>query len=83
MKPLNEMEIECVSGSSRLENLGIEKHKIEAGGAIGLAAGIGFASFGGAAWGATAVAAAFATAPIAVVTIAGLAGYAGYRWVRG
>ena len=78
---LNETEIDYVSGCG-LADSPIEKHKIEAGGALGLASAIGFASFGGAGWGAMAVGAAFAAAPIAAVTVVGLAGYAGYRFFR-
>ena len=82
MRTLSESEIQCVSGCGVLDDP-IEKNKIDAGGAIGLAAGIGFASFGGAGWGAMGVAAAFATAPVAVIAIGALAGYAGFRYFYG
>lgn len=81
MRTLNETEILCVSGSGLVDAMP-EKHKIEAGGALGLATSIGFASFG-AKWGTMGAVAAFGIAPIAVVGIAALAGYAGYRYVRG
>ncbi|MFC4930785.1 hypothetical protein [Massilia sp. GCM10023247] len=82
MKTLSESEIECVSGCGLLDSLA-EKHKIEAGGALALAGAIGYTSFGGAAWGATAVGVAFAAAPISVIAIGVLAGVAGYRFLRG
>lgn len=80
MRLLNESEIQCVSGCGVLDSF--EKQKIDAGGALGLASSIGFASFGGAGWGAMTVGAAFAAAPVAVVAIAALAGYAGYRYFQ-
>lgn len=81
MELLNESEIQCVSGCG-LADAPLEKNKIEAGGALGLASSIGFASFGGIGWGAMSVGAAFATAPVAVVAIVALAGYAGYRYFQ-
>lgn len=57
------------------------QHKIDAGGALGLAASIEFASFGSAGSGAMDVTTAFATAHVAAVDIAALSGYAGYRYI--
>lgn len=50
--------------------------------AIGAAAGIGAAAFGST-WGAMAVGAAFAAAPIAVVGMGVLVAYGTYKFIRG
>lgn len=74
MRALSDWEVQNVSGGG-LADSPIEKHKIEAGGATGLASAIGVGALGKG-WGAMTVATAFGAAPIAVIAIAGLAGYA-------
>lgn len=64
-------EIDCVSGA----DLGASAK------ALGLAGTIGVAAYGSG-WGALAVGAAFAAAPIAVIAMVGLGGYAGYLMLR-
>lgn len=64
-------EINCVSGAGATT----------AGAALGLAGAIGAATFGGG-WGAVAVGAAFAVAPVAVIAMVGLAAYGGYSYVH-
>ncbi|WP_206076913.1 hypothetical protein [Massilia horti] len=61
-------EVNCVSGGG-----------LSAGASAAAAAGIGAAAFGSG-WGAVAVGAAVASAPIAVVAMVGLAAYAGYAF---
>jgi len=83
MKTLNENEIQIVSGGSMNDSAEKEQYAKDGGRALGMAAAIGIASFGGAGWGAMTAGAAFAAAPIAVaamVVLAGYAGYAGYRY---
>lgn len=67
---LTNEEIDCISGGDA-----------KSAGALGLAAGIGAATWGGT-WGAVTVGAAFAAAPFAVAAMAGLALYAGYRMLK-
>ena len=67
---LTNEEIDCVGGGDA-----------KSAGAIGLAAGIGAATWGST-WGALAVGTAFAAAPFAVIAMGGLALYAGYRMLK-